>query len=301
DYITKPFEPAELMLRVAAQLKRAQMLPAEEARPSGRVIALFSLRGGSGCTSLAVNVAIGIGRLWGTPVPLLDLALPVGVCDSMLNQQPKYRLDDLVTRPVEELDGEVIDGFLTSQTTHVRLLGGFDDPVMAEKLTENLTSFIIEHLRQRYAHLVLDLAHDFAQPTIAALDLADVIVVPITPDISSARLTQAALKVFEALGYRNDPFLIQNRTFPKQGIERTQLEKFLERPIQLLIPYVEGVWGDAINLGIPVINGDLDTLLVRTLEDLSWLLSDSELRQEQPTEPTPTWQRVAKRIGQKAR
>ena len=300
DYITKPFEPAELLLRVAAQLKRAQMLPAEVARPTGKVIALFSLRGGAGCTSLAVNVAIGIGRLWGTPVPLLDLALPIGVCDSMLNQRPQYRLDDLVTRPVEELDGEVIDGFLTSETRHVRLLAGFDDPVMAEKLTENLTSFIIEHLRQRYAHLVLDLAHDFSQPTIAALDLADVIVVPITPDLSSARLTQAALKVFEALGYQDDPFLIHNRTFPDQGIDRTQLDKFFKRPIQLLIPYIEGVWGEAINKGIPVINGDSDSPLVRTLEDLSWHLSDSKLRHEQPAEPTPTWQRVAKRMVEKA-
>src|SRR5689334_12423309 len=89
DYLTKPFQPEELDLRVTAHLKRAEQLlgtgAAPAAKPEGFVIACFSLRGGSGVSTLAVNLATALARMWGQPVALLDLALTGGHDSLMLN------------------------------------------------------------------------------------------------------------------------------------------------------------------------------------------------------------------------
>lgn len=298
DYITKPFELPELRLRVSALLKRSQRLiagPAAAPKPA-RIITVFSLRGGSGCTSLAVNLAAGLAKLWGIHVPLLDLALPFGVCDSMLNLQPRYRLDDVVNKPIVELGADVITGYLTAHESGIQLLGGFSDATLIDRFSENLVTYVLEQLRSRFRYIVIDTAHDFTPPTIAALDGADTIVIPVTPDINAARLTYNALHIFDSLGYQEEPFLTLNWTFSQQGISRIQLEKFLKQPFNLVIPYAAGVWSQAINTGVPVIEGDPESPLVAMLEDMVWRLSDPIMQKSKPDNPTPTWQRVSQRI-----
>lgn len=297
DYITKPVEAAELKMRVAAQLRRRKMTLAasESARPACKVITVFSLRGGSGCTSLAVNLAVGLAKLWGTPVPLLDFALPVGVCDAMLNLRPKYRLDNLAGRPLEELDTDVLDGSLTLHESGVKLLGGFEDAVMAEQLSEGLPPHILEHLRSRFPYVVIDTSHAFSPPIVAALDQSDVIVMPIPPDLNSVRLGVAALKVFAALKLTQELILIVNWTFAKRGIARQQAEKFLNQPVQFVIPYAESAWSNAINTGQPLLLGEPESPLAALVEDMAWRVSDARVRQEKPAQPTEMWQRVTQR------
>ncbi len=65
DHLTKPFEAAELAARVTALLRRleAAKAPRPEAAPqeSACMIAVHSLRGGTGCSSLAVKLGRGPG------------------------------------------------------------------------------------------------------------------------------------------------------------------------------------------------------------------------------------------------
>ena len=300
DYLVKPFQATELLLRVAAQLRRSKRTPAALEAPKqmiGRVISHFSLRGGSGCTSLAVNSAIALNKLWGASVVLVDLVRPVGVCDAMLNLHPKNRLDTLLNKPPDEIDADLVMSCLTDSESGIKLLGGLENPVLAEQVTENLVTAIIEHLRQRYHYVVLDLSHDLSAPTVAALDHSDQIVMPFPPDINAVRLTNSALEVFKALGYASDPYLIVNWVFPKNGVARAQIEKTLKRNVQTVIPYVEGTWCSAINNGTPLINGDADSPLVTLLEDLAWRLSDPRERESKPEKPTAMWQRVTHRLS----
>ncbi|MGQ0601617.1 MAG: response regulator [Anaerolineales bacterium] len=298
DYLTKPVEAVELQMRVAAQLRRVQRSTAEAPQlAASRTVAVFSLRGGVGCTSLAVNLAVGLSKLWGVPLPLLDLARPVGVCDSMLNLKPRHRLDTLVARPYEEIDATVIDGSLTPHESGLHLLAGFEDPVLAEQLTDKMVNIMLEHLRQQHPLVVIDTAHDLSPVTVAALDQADVVVIPIAPDLNSIRLAHTALNIFKSLGYEEkETILALNWTFPKQGLARAQIEKTLNHPVQLVIPYAESVWVNAINVGVPLVLADPKSPLTAMLEDTAWRISDPRMRQAQPVTPTPTWQRVTQRL-----
>ncbi|GAB4464760.1 MAG: hypothetical protein Kow0070_26770 [Anaerolineales bacterium] len=65
DFIPKPLEPAEFVARVKALLRRSST-PIEPSAPKtdNRTIAVFSLRGGCGVSTLAVNVAVGLAQIW---------------------------------------------------------------------------------------------------------------------------------------------------------------------------------------------------------------------------------------------
>ena len=296
DYLTKPFDAAELGLRISALFRRTERLTRDDAPEQGRVISVFTLRGGAGSSSLAVNLAVGLSRLWNEPVPLVDLSLPVGVCDAMVNLQPRNRLDDLVGHTLADLDGDMIDGYLTVHENGIRLLGGFLEPVNAESLTEKHVAFILEHLRQRYNHVVLDLGHDFSPPTVAALDWSDKTLMPITPDFNSARLAQVSLGVFESLGYDHDPDIIINWTFGQKGISRKQLEGYLKSPVRFVIPHSEGLWSEAINSGVPLITSDPSSPLVALLEDMAWKMSKPEHKVRKPGSPSEMWDRINQRM-----
>ncbi len=300
DYITKPFEEAELKLRVAAQLRRKRMLAGQAGHELGRVITVFSLRGGAGCSSLAVNMAVGLTLMWDLPVVLFDLALPVGLCDVMLNLKPRYNLGDLAERSIDEIDADLIEGYLAQHETGLRFFGGSTDPAQSERVTDNLISYALGHLRENYAYIVVDTSHSFAPPVLAALDAADKILMPLTPDINSVRVGAASLKVFDSLGYPEDKTtLVLNWTFSKSGLATGRVEEVLHHPVEMVIPHAEGIWSEAINVGRPVITGDPESPLVAMLEDAVWRLSRPVDRRRRPAAPTRMWQRVTQRMKQR--
>jgi len=296
DYLTKPVEAADLQMRAAAQLRRAARA-APEAAPAavGRMVAVYSLRGGTGASSVAVNLAIMLARLWSAPLPLLDLAMPVGVSDTMLNLRPQNRLDSLVAKPIEAIDGEVVKAYFTPHSSGVQLLAGLEDPVSAELLTDKVMGLLLEPLRQMYPLVLMDLAHDFSPATVAALDQADTIILTIAPELNSVRLARAALDVFKALGYEKELLVTVDCVFAKPGLSRAQIEKALDQPIHTVIPYGENIWTQAINLGAPVLAGQPDSALLTVFEDLAWHVSGPELRQSKPAVPSAAWQRTALR------
>ena len=166
----------------------------------------------------------------------------------------------------------------------------------------NSPSKLLEHLRSFSRYVVVDTAHAFSPPVLAALDSADRIVMPITPDISSVRLAVSMLKVFDMLGYKEDEIeIVVNWTFSKSGIPTERIEKAINHPVRMVIPYVPGLWSQAINMGKPVIEGDSETPLVAMLEDLVWRLSTAADTGSQPAQPSAMWGRVARRLKQEAR
>jgi pilus assembly protein CpaE len=89
DHLTKPFEAAELVARVLSLLRRVETAKVSQleaaAQEGARIIAIHSLRGGTGCSTLAVNLGVGLVGLWKRPTVLLDLTMTAGQVALMLN------------------------------------------------------------------------------------------------------------------------------------------------------------------------------------------------------------------------
>ena len=296
DYITKPFEKAELLLRINAQLRRTRALQNNQLDGLCHLITVFSLRGGVGTTSLATNLAAGLHLLWDEPVTLLDLSLPIGACDVMLNVKPRYNLGTLARQDYTQLELEEIQAYLVRHESGLELLGGVVNPTDAEFVTETLITFLINTLMGAYRYIVMDTSHEFSGPNLTALERADEILVPVAPDINSVRMVAAAMRIFDDLKLDPDKVhLILNAPFSASGLRLDQIEKALKREIYHEILH-DDAWTESVNLGQPIIlNGK--SIIGPVLEDLIWDLSLESDRGKNPPSPTPMWKRRDERIA----
>ncbi|MEO8394571.1 MAG: response regulator [Chloroflexota bacterium] len=301
DYITKPFKSLELRMRVESLLRRARLSNEPDfTEPISQVIAIFSLRGGAGCTSLATNLAVGLSQMWGSSPALLDLALPTGACDILLDLKPVYNLSALVHHEISDFDEDLINEHLTLHSSGLKVMSGIVNPADSELVNENMVSLLLDHIQRLAPYVLIDTSHDFSPSTLAALDAATRILMPITPDIISLREAKSALNIFQSLGYLHDKIdIIVNWTFPQNGIDRPAIEKALGRPVLSVIPFTPGLWSKAINMGQPVILDNPASPLTMKLENMVWYLSTEVDHASKRSDRSEMWKRVAKRRWKK--
>jgi pilus assembly protein CpaE len=304
DHLTKPFEPEELAARLAAQLRRAE-IPAARALPGAvheeaRLIALHSLRGGTGCSSLAVNLGVGLALLWETPTILLDLTMISGQVALMLNATLKRTWADIAKYSPAELDIDMLESVIGKHESGVAFIAAPTYPTEAETISGEHLDASLQMLRKHYDYMVADLPHDFNDIVVHTLDIADVILLTTAPDVASVRAAAAALDTYSKLNYPTEKIkLILNATFPKHGLPKDKIEAALGVPVMVTIPYTPDRFVEAINFGQPLISSKSDEPIGGLLEDLAFFLSRDAHKKSRPENPTETWKRVYKRYSER--
>ena len=304
DHLTKPFEPKELAARLAALLRRTESisprtLPGAE-HEDARLIAVHSLRGGTGCSSLAVNLGVGLASLWKTPTILLDLTMVAGQVALMLNATLKRTWADVAKYKPAELDMDMLESIVGKHESGVAFIAAPTYPTEAETITGDILDASLQMLRKHYDYMVADLPHDFNDIVVHTLDIADVILLTTAPDVASVRAAAAALDTYSKLNYPTEKIkLILNATFPKHGLPKDKIEAALSMPVMLTIPYTPDLFVEAINFGQPLILSKPDEPIGGLLEDLAFFLSRDAHKKSRPENPTETWKRVYKRYSER--
>jgi len=299
DYMTKPFQPPELQARAKVLLRRALTTESGAARQEGKIIAVFSLRGGVGVSSLAANLATGLAQLWNCPTVLVDLSLMAGHSALMLNLAQRNTWADLARLPVEDVDAEMVNALLLPHGSGAFLLAAPRRPEDSELVTGDRVTHVLNILREQYHYIVLDLPHDFRETTLAGLDLAQVILTVMSSDLASVLAMSSTQDVFETLNYPRDSVkLVLNQTFERNALGQKVMEDALKRRCNLVIPYAAEMV-QAINVGKPLVLMAPASPVGIVLEDFTYQVSKEEHRKQHPEHPTLTWQRVMKRQTQK--
>jgi len=304
DHLTKPFEPAELVARLAALLRRseASQISTEAIRTHepARFVAVHSLRGGTGCSSLATNLGVGLISLWKLPTVLLDLTMVAGQVALMLNATLRRTWADIARFKSAEIDMDILESITATHDSGMTFIAAPTYPTEAETITGDILDTSLRLLKDRYDYMVADLPHDFSDICIQALDAADVVLMLATPDVASIRAAAAALDTYNKLNYSSDKIkLILNATFPKHGLPKDKIEAALGIPITVTIPYASEAFVDAINYGQPLISAKPDEPTAGLMEDLAFFLSKDKQKKSRPEHPTETWNRVYKRYSER--
>ena len=219
---------------------------------NGRVIAVFSGKGGSGVSFFGTNLAAAMGA----PTLLVDLNLQAGDAASFLGLDTKYSIADFVNNR-ERLDDSMMTSLVTPHSKDLTVLAAPLEAHEAEDIKPQDISEILHLLRQRYERIVLDLPHTFDPITIAALDLADDILLVMTLDIPGIRGTKRALKVFDRLDYpRRKVHAVVNRWSKNIDVELKKVEAHLGEQIIGFVPNDYHKVMDSINLGRPLVQAD---------------------------------------------
>ncbi|MBK8782049.1 MAG: response regulator [Anaerolineales bacterium] len=299
DYLNKPFEPAELAARVAALVRRSEMVPtttiAKDSSQLARTIVVHSLRGGTGCSTLAVNLGLSLSNLWGSTI-LLDLTMTAGQVALMLNENLRRTWADVSRYKEGEADAVSLKSVISLHESGLSFIAAPTFPVEGETLRGETLSAVTNMLKEQYQYIVADLPHDFSEAAISALDLADIILLVSAPDMASVRATAAALDTYQKLGYpteRIKPLL--NAVFPRSSLSKEKIEAAMGMEFVATIPHVPDTILEAINLGRPLVLDKPKEPISALLEDFAFFLSKKEHKKTKPENPTETWNRVYKR------
>lgn len=233
DFLTKPSVGDELISAirragVIAQSERAKVAAAQPVAPAGgvasagfsygargKVITVYSPKGGVGCTTLAVNLAVVLNND-DTRVALVDANLQFGNVAIFVNEQGKNSIADLAPR-VDELDVEIVEEVMIKHAASgVHILAAPSRPENAEKVTGDQLAKILEFLRQIYAYVIVDTSSYLTDNTLAAIDESDLIVLPTTQDIPSVISSQLFLGLLQTLGTERERVLFVMNRFDKR-------------------------------------------------------------------------------------
>ena len=121
----------------------------EDSSDQGRIYAVFSPKGGVGCTVLATNLAVALKQLTNKKVALVDGNLVFGNVDVMLNVLSNKTINDVVTR-ITELDTDLLRDVMVTHSSGVRVLLAPPQPELAELVTPDHMRQILTELRRTY-------------------------------------------------------------------------------------------------------------------------------------------------------
>src|SRR5262247_1575333 len=213
DYLD--VDPAEedlrsAVLRVAAELAPRAAAGDKPRTHPARVVAVMGAKGGVGATVVACQLAASL-RAAGSRVALVDLNLPLGDAALYFDVQPAYTLAN-IARESERLDATYLHTLLSGKPNGVQILAA---PVHAEE-AELVRGAHVERalnlLRGDFDWVVLDLSRTWSEPTVRALDLADLVLLVTLMDVPTLHHTRKHLDLLERLGHSGARIrLIANR------------------------------------------------------------------------------------------
>ena len=234
-----------------------------------RMIAVFSGKGGAGVSFLATNLAAAMN----VHTLLADLNLQAGDAASFLGVEPRYSVADLVSNRAR-LDDALIKSLITTHSANLSLLAAPLETHESEEIEPENVTEILHFLGRRFERIVLDLPHTFDPITVAALDLADDILLVMTLDIPGIRNTKRALKVFERLGYpRSKIHVVVNRWSKNIDVELQKVQAHLGEQFIGFVPndYVKVM--ESINLGRPHVHSDPSSKITAEIKRIASALA----------------------------
>ncbi len=219
---------------------------------NGKIVTVFSPKGGTGKTVTATNLATAFAKFEGKKTLLLDLDLQFGDAAIMLGLEPDKTIYDLVVAP-GELDTEKLAGYTTKHTSGVEVLPAPLRPEDAELVTEPKLARLLEVARESYDAIVVDTSPFFHGPMLATLDRTDELLLLSSLDVPTLKNLRLALQTLELLSFPKQRIkIVLNRANSKVGMKQNEVEGALGMKVRFEIPSDRAV-PLAVNRGKPVI------------------------------------------------
>jgi pilus assembly protein CpaE len=237
------------VIKKASHAKRA--VPTVTRAQLGRVITVFSPKGGTGKTVTASNLSAALAKQ-GKRTLLLDLDLQFGDAAIVMGIEPEKTVYDLVVAP-GELDHEKLAGYITKHPCGLDVLPAPLRPEDAELVTESKITRLLEVARETYDVIVVDTSPFFHGPMLATLDRTDELLVLCGLDVPTLKNVRLALQTLELLAFPTSRIrFVLNRANTKVGLSKREVEAALKVTINTEVPSDRAV-PISVNQGNPAV------------------------------------------------
>jgi pilus assembly protein CpaE len=237
------------------------------ATAAGKVVTVFSPKGGSGKTVLATNLAVAAARS-GQETLLVDLDLQFGDSALTLAVAPRATITDLAAS-AGDVDSEKLKAFVSRDPrTGVDVLPAPQRPEEADMIGQAELAAILSVARNAYDAVVIDSGPLFDAAVLAALDHSDQLLLVSNPEVTSLKNVRIGLETIDRLGFdRERVSLVANRLGAAGGVGQADIEQALDAKIAFELPDDPEIPA-AINRALPIVVADEDSRFARAIAEL---------------------------------
>jgi pilus assembly protein CpaE len=288
DVVPGPTEPQQLLesiIRVSETLSHVHgrvTLPNADDPQHGQVITVASMKGGSGKSTVAVNLAVSLARRSSRPVALVDADLQFGDAAVLLKLTPQHTMVDAVSA-LGRLDDTFIHGLLSRHDpSGLLILPAPIEPAFAEQIAPDDVVRIVGRLREICEYVVVDTPAVLNELVVSLIEHADRAVVVSGTDLPNIKNIKLGLQTLRMLSV--DPaklLLVMNGAGGKSRLDVSEVERTLQMKAACLLPHDVTV-PQSINKGVPVVLDAPRSGPARAIEQLADRITG--------VEATPTYQ-----------
>ncbi len=240
----------------------------------GKVITVFSPKGGVGKTTMAVNLSVALSRT-GALVCVVDLDLAFGDVAITMQVIPEHTISE-AAESENDLDFSLLQKLLTRHETGLTILAAPTHPEGRDLITANLARRVIQTLRRNFDFVVIDTPPGFDDQVLGALDETDECVIVATLDVPTIKNTKVALETLDLLHLvQNSRHLVLNRADEEVGFSLANVEEILGISIDVSLPSSNAV-ATATNHGRPIVQSKPDHPVSKSIVAFARTLAGKE-------------------------
>ncbi len=260
-------EAVRRSMDLTSALRRQGDLPAEApSAQRGRMLTVFSPKGGAGKTTLAVNMGVLLARQ-GYRTLLLDLDLAFGDVPISLGMRPEHTFEELVAMG-ERLDAAALEQLVTPHESGLHVLAPPTDPGVHEQVSSALMRRLIQVALPEYDYIIADTAPSLDERAIIIMEASELVFLVTTLDIPSLKNLKIAIETLRLVAFPVDRLrVVMNRADSKVGLEPREVAKALGIPVVANIPSSRLV-PSSTNRGVPVVTDQARSTVAQAIGDL---------------------------------
>jgi pilus assembly protein CpaE len=235
----------------------------------GRVVMVFSTKGGSGKSVIASNLAVLLAQRSERPVVLVDADLQFGDVAVMLKLTPQHTIVDAVSS-LERLDATLMRDLLVEHGPEgLLVLPAPLEPAFADQIGASEMVRIVEMLRTFAGHVIIDTPAYFNDVVLGLIEVSDDVLLVAGMDIPNIKNVKIGLQTLRLLNTPMEKLrLILNRANSKVRLDASEVERTLGVKADALIPS-DIVVPQAVNRGEPVVYSAPRSSVAKAFEDLA--------------------------------
>ena len=246
EFVERPTTTTDLLeafVRLATAQRKSRR---EELR--GRMFAVVNAKGGSGATTVAVNLALALQAAHGSTA-LVDIAA-LGHCSLHLNLKPLFSVGDAI-RNLHRLDSSLLESFMTRHSGGLQLLAGPNTPVAVEPSTAEFAK-LFDMLISHFRYVVVDSSSRIDAATRLVSNLANLVLMVAHTDVASLWSAARVQQYLSESGSREKVQLVLNRFRKIAGFSESDAEAAVGVKLLWKIPNQYFAVSTAIDRGVPL-------------------------------------------------
>jgi pilus assembly protein CpaE len=270
EYIERPTTTTDL-LEAFVRLTTTRRKPGREST-RGKVFTIVNAKGGSGATSIAVNLALALQSIHHSTA-LVDLA-PLGHCALHLNLKPAFTVSDAITN-LHRLDSSLLDSFMARHDRGLQVLAGASIPSAIEPSASDFAR-LLDTMLGLFHYIVVDASSRLDSATRLVSNLSEKILLVAHADVASLWSAGRVAQYLGESGARDRFALVLNRYRKVPGFDEAQTEAAIGAPVLWRVPNQYFAVSTAIDRGVPLVQQG-NTEFARSISGLAELLTKDDL------------------------